>query len=193
MKIILVIFVLFFSSSVFADDISDFQIEGISVGDSLLDYYSEKEILSNKVNQDYKNDKFSFIAFWLNDSQIYERIKFGVETKDKDYIIHQISGFIFYDNDIKSCYNQKDLIVKDLSLLLKKSEIFDEGIVTHEADPSGESTDNTVYFYYDSNDNIKVSCVDWSTRITKEKGWADNLKVVIANSKIVDWFINEAY
>ena len=193
MKTLLTLFVLLFSSSVFAEDISDFEIEGMSLGDSLLDYSSEKKILSNKVNQGYKNDKFSFFELRLNDSQIYEYIKFGIETKDKDYIIHQISGFIFYDNDIKSCYNQKDLIVKDLSLLLKNSEIFDEGIVKHEADPSGETTDNTVYFYYDSNDNIKVSCVDWSARLTKEKGWRDNLKVVIANSKIVDWFINEAY
>ena len=28
-----------------ADEISDFQIEGISIGDSLLDHYSEEEIL----------------------------------------------------------------------------------------------------------------------------------------------------
>ena len=27
-----------------ADEISDFQIEGMSIGDSLLDYYSENEI-----------------------------------------------------------------------------------------------------------------------------------------------------
>ena len=44
MKILLTLFVLFFSSLVFADDISDFQIEGISIGDSLLDYMSEEKI-----------------------------------------------------------------------------------------------------------------------------------------------------
>ena len=32
------------SPSVFADDISDFKIEGIGVGDSLLDYMTEDEI-----------------------------------------------------------------------------------------------------------------------------------------------------
>ena len=80
-----------------------------------------------------------------------------------------------------------------LSLLLINAEIFDEGIVTHEADPSDESTDNRVYFYFDSNDNVKVSSVNWSAKITKEKGWTDSLKVVVANSKIVDWFITEAY
>ena len=48
-----------------ADDIRDFQIEGMSIGDSLLDYYSEKDIKNNsppyiyydritgKVNNDY--------------------------------------------------------------------------------------------------------------------------------------------
>ena len=33
-----------FSAPSFADDIRDFQIEGMSLGDSLLDYYSEEEI-----------------------------------------------------------------------------------------------------------------------------------------------------
>ena len=49
MKTFLTFFVLLFSSSLFADDISDFQIEGISIGDSLLNYFSEDEInLLNK-------------------------------------------------------------------------------------------------------------------------------------------------
>ena len=36
-----------------ADDISDFQIEGMSIGDSALDYFSEQEIKNSKV--DYYN------------------------------------------------------------------------------------------------------------------------------------------
>ena len=37
-------FFLLFSSPVMADDISDFEIEGMSIGDSLLDYMSEEKI-----------------------------------------------------------------------------------------------------------------------------------------------------
>ena len=46
-KLLALLFSLFFLSapSVIADDISDFQIEGISIGDSLLDYMTEEEIL----------------------------------------------------------------------------------------------------------------------------------------------------
>ena len=60
MKTLLVLFVLFFSSSVLADDIGDFQIEGMSIGDSLLDFFSEEEIDNNFHKGQYykKNDKF---------------------------------------------------------------------------------------------------------------------------------------
>ena len=46
-KLLILLFSLLFlsSTSVFADDISDFSIEGISIGDSLLDYMTEGEIL----------------------------------------------------------------------------------------------------------------------------------------------------
>ena len=45
---LVIIFVLFnFQSLTKADDISDFQIEGMSVGDSLLNFYNEKKIKSN--------------------------------------------------------------------------------------------------------------------------------------------------
>ena len=46
-KLLILLFsiLLLSSTSVFADDISDFQIEGISLGDSLLDYMTEDEIL----------------------------------------------------------------------------------------------------------------------------------------------------
>jgi len=33
-----------FQTSSWSDDIRDFQIEGMSIGDSLLDYFSEEEI-----------------------------------------------------------------------------------------------------------------------------------------------------
>ena len=47
-KILFIIFFIFiFQSWTKADDISEFEVEGISIGDSLLDYYSEDEIKSN--------------------------------------------------------------------------------------------------------------------------------------------------
>ena len=46
MKTLLTLLVLLFSSSVVAEDIRDFEIEGINIGDSLLDYLDENYIKS---------------------------------------------------------------------------------------------------------------------------------------------------
>ncbi len=47
-----------FQTSSWADDIRDFQIEGISIGDSLLDIATEKEINKAKSSNQFSNDKF---------------------------------------------------------------------------------------------------------------------------------------
>jgi len=46
MRIFLLVLILIFSLQPYtkADDIRDFEIEGMSVGDSLLDHFSKKEI-----------------------------------------------------------------------------------------------------------------------------------------------------
>ena len=46
---ILVLGLLFISAPSQADDIRDFQIEGMSVGDSALDYFSAEEINNRKI------------------------------------------------------------------------------------------------------------------------------------------------
>ena len=50
MKKILIIFLFLFNlqSLTKADDISDFEIEGMSIGDSALDYFSKEEINKTK-------------------------------------------------------------------------------------------------------------------------------------------------
>ena len=50
MKKLILIFILTFSFQPWteADDIRDFEIEGISIGDNALDYFKKEEIDSNK-------------------------------------------------------------------------------------------------------------------------------------------------
>ena len=60
-KIFLTIIVLIFSlqSWTKADDIRDFQIEGMSIGDSLLDYFTKNEI--KKSSKSYYKNKKTFL------------------------------------------------------------------------------------------------------------------------------------
>ena len=59
MRVFIAVLVLIFSlqSWTKADDVRDFEIEGISIGDSLLDYYSEEEIKQTYAGI-YPNKKF---------------------------------------------------------------------------------------------------------------------------------------
>ena len=50
MKKFIIIFFLSFNFIAQADDIKDFQIEGLSIGDSMLKYLNEKEIKASKRN-----------------------------------------------------------------------------------------------------------------------------------------------
>ena len=45
-----------------ADDIKDFEIEGISLGDSLLEFYSEKYIKNKAKDYGYSNNDFIPVA-----------------------------------------------------------------------------------------------------------------------------------
>ena len=53
MRVFIAVLVLIFGlkSWTKADDIRDFQIEGMSVGDSLLDYFSKEEIKSDEIEK----------------------------------------------------------------------------------------------------------------------------------------------
>jgi len=56
---------LLLSTSAYTDDIKDFQIERISIGDSALDYFSEKEIKKNKRKYKFKNKKKQLILRFI--------------------------------------------------------------------------------------------------------------------------------
>ena len=76
MRVFIAVIILIFSlqSWTKADDISDFEIEGMSIGDSLLDYFSEdkikKEIRTNlfKMIEDktFVLSEFSNVDFFFN-------------------------------------------------------------------------------------------------------------------------------
>ena len=90
-----------------ADDIRDFQIEGMSVGDSVLKYY-DKDIIDKRIAHWSGSKKY--IKFWDNNfkSEIYESLQLIYLTNDSNYIIKGIAAGILYRNDpISKCYNRQ--------------------------------------------------------------------------------------
>ena len=71
--------------------INDFKIEGMGVGDSLLDFFSKKEIKKAKAkNRKYKNNKYTMII--IPGDQEFDEVWISYRTKDKKYEIAYIKG-----------------------------------------------------------------------------------------------------
>ena len=81
-----------------ADDIRDFQIEGMSIGDSLLDHYSENEIKSNIFETTYKSKKYTKVEFYQG-SKFYDGFQFFFNKNDKKYIIQAFSAHLKFEHN----------------------------------------------------------------------------------------------
>ena len=62
--IIVLVLILSFQSWTKADVAKDFEIEGMTIDDSLLDFFSEKEIIKNKQEAQYPNDDHILTSFY---------------------------------------------------------------------------------------------------------------------------------
>ena len=80
----ILIFILTLQTLSLADDIRDFQIEGMSIGDSALDYFSEEEINSG-LRLDYEESDFYKIEIRNNKFEIYEIVGFYFKENNKRY------------------------------------------------------------------------------------------------------------
>ena len=64
-----------------ADDIRDFEIEGISIGDSLLDFMTIEEINYSKLNYVTDDKKYYVIGYYEN-LKTYEGVEIYLKRND---------------------------------------------------------------------------------------------------------------
>ena len=71
-----------------ADDISDLQIEGMSIGDSLLDHFSKEEIKKANPATAYKDKKYRTLDFShvKKNLETYERLVASYKTNDLGFL-----------------------------------------------------------------------------------------------------------
>ena len=194
MSIFLTFLILIFSLQFLAkaDDIRDFEIEGFSIGDSLLDHFT-KDNIDKKSSALYPNKDMLAATFRTNSFEIFEEIQFHWLANDKNYIIQSISANIDFPNDITSCLEKRKNINNDVKLLFNNAEEEDWGKrVLMNVDPSGE-TFAYQNIYYLNNGNIIVSCRDFGTNKENNKGFKDYLAIMIDSKIFDDWINNKAW
>ena len=188
-RLLILLFSLFFlsSPSVFAEDISDFKIEGMSIGDSLLDYFSEKTIQDSIFHDYYKKfkegNKFVRVEFWKLDMEIYDVLSAHIKPNDKNYIIYELSGAILFEENVSDCDFEQNKVENELNLLFDNTQKVDSGWRFHYGDDTGQSTYHRVDFYFPTGNSINITCYDWSLA----KGYSDHLNVGLTAKELSSW------
>ena len=176
-----------------ADGIKDVQLDGISIGDSALLHYSSSE-LNNGFKTYYPNKKF-YLMDLLSRGVKYDGIQFAFKQNDKDFTVHQIAGFkMFKKKTFNQCLKEQKEIKKDISAQFKNLKINEVGTYDHPGDSTGQSKKNDIELTFPkTSESMTVECIDWSKDITKEKGWVDNLAVVLYSKEYENWLRNKAF
>ena len=201
MRVIIAVLVLLFSfqSWTKADDIKDFQIEGMSVGDSLLDFITEKK-LKKEINLrpdkgcPYKSKDYCAITLGKSnlDLKNYYEVQFHYKNNDKKYIIKSISGI--NKMNFEECNTQSDIIEEEFDEIFFNSTKSITPKDKHNYDKTGNSFHKGVYFILEDGSVAVLACTDWSDALVKEKrGFYDHLRVTLNSSKFFYWLNNAAY
>ena len=115
----LIILVLSFQTLSLADDVRYFQIEGMKIGDSALDYFSEFQLEDNEQgwhNYSYKKYSTSFMP----GKGIYSWFLISYKNDDDNFIIEGLVGGLEKKNyNNKECNNQLDVVAINISELFK--------------------------------------------------------------------------
>ena len=179
-----------------AEDITEFEIDGISVGDNLFDHYSKKEIKEGRLYE-YKDSKFVGLQLNTKKSSEYDVLKFHYnqidyeKSKKKLLIVDSVIGALFYPN-IKNCYLKKDEIVADIENSLTNFTKDYEGTYKASEDITGKSTMTSVIFASDSGE-IGVTCTHYAKEFKNKKNYENNLRVDISSKEFSKWLKYEAY
>ncbi len=190
------LFLILFGFSVpsFADDISDFQIEGMSVADSLLDYMSEDEILSEfirtKEHYSYKTKKKFNEVYLRKEFKSYSYLSFFLKPGDKKYIIQAIYGDVNIGRDIQVCYQKQNEIADDLNNIFEDLRT-DKGTYKLGADPSGKSKATFINWKFSNGDIIEVTCYDYDKKVQVGNLNHDGLDIAVNRSEVYKWLFKE--
>lgn len=179
---LIIIILVFFSSITKAEDIRNFEIEGMSVGDSFSKYFNV-----NDIKLSYPYNKKTYGVYVPNKSfKNYDNVQFHFKKGDKTFKIHALDGHINFYEDIENCYTKKKEIVNEVIKLFPDAEIQNRKS-NHYLDKTGESKVDATIFWINTGETIRIECYDWSNKFD----YGDKLIVGILDKDITKFFTEE--
>ena len=201
-KLLILLFSLFFlsSHSIFANDISDFKIEGMGIGDSLLDFIDRdkiiEEIEKTKNSYSYLKEPNKFVEVYLrNDFPMYDIVSVFIKNNspnqfiindDDKFIILAIRGMTKYNQEFDSCLMKRNEIIEVVSNMFPNTQRM-ESVYDSPLDKSGNSIYDAVNFEFDSGNTIYIYCNDWEENFRIKNNYFEGLTVGIFTEDVNLW------
>ena len=169
-KVLGIVFLgLLLNTSAHSDNIKDFKIENISIGNSALDFFNETELENGELdwhNYSYKEYSTSL----LSGKGIYDWFKISYKSDDDNFIIEGIVGIVVKKKyeDIQ-CNNELDAaalnileLYKNIKQRKKKSYkvAYNPRKIFQEPSQSGKSIATSISFDFKDGGKIILSCYD---------------------------------
>ena len=155
-KILGIVFlVILLSTSAHTDNIKDFKIENISIGDSALDYFAESQIEDSELDWfNYSHKEYA--TSLVSGKDTYDWIKISYKSDDDNFIIEGLVGIVVKKKyDDTKCNKELDSAALDISELFKNTKPGNKQLykvsynprkVFQEASQSGKSTATSISF-----------------------------------------------
>ena len=183
-----------FQSLVKADNLNDFQIEGMSIGENLIKHadtigVSVNEIKSYNLFFYPKSKKYAGISFANKGNfTTFEAVQFTIDPDTYDIIT--IGGKLRspFNNNMKACHAKQKEILNDLKLSFDYERIEEKEVEPHNYDKTGKSTVKETNIIL-SLGRINLRCTDWAENIAIP----DSLTVSILTEEHRKWLNEEAY
>ena len=192
MKKLLLLLLLSISQITSADELTDFEVLGMSIGDSLLDFMPEVDIFygiekyksSNRYSHLKEPDKFFEITVPKQENDLYDGAEVFIKnTITKDYTIYGIRGYRYYIEDFDACIKKRNQISEILTNFFPGSKT--GSLITE--DKNG-ITDN--FSIGNSERIIDVNCINLEETYRLKNNFLEGLSFVIRNKEFSDWAID---
>ena len=192
MKKLLLILLLSISQITSADELSDFEVLGMSIDDNLLNFITEDEILDeidkrktlNRYSHLKEPNKFLEITVPKQEKDLYDGAEVFIKnTIPRDNTIHGIRGYRYYIEDFDACIKKRNQIAEILTNFFPDAKT--GSLITED---KNKITDN--FSIGNSERIIDVNCIDLEETYRLKHNFKEGLEFVIRNKEFSDWVLD---
>ena len=196
----LIILILSFQTLSLADNIRYFQIEGMKIGDSALDYFSETQLENNEQGwHNYSYNEYS--TSFMPGKGIYNWFLVTYKNDDTNFIIEGLVGGLEKRNyDIKECNNKLNVTALNISKLFKNTTREEKKYyeLTEDADQTypftGKSVVTSLSFNFLDGAKIILACYNIDREVEKNQSilksvlkQKDSFRIDVRSSTFVNY------